>query len=108
MRPTMRILSCLVLLVGSLSHLAADDSWPQFRGPGGTGVSKATGLPTTWSEDSNIVWKTLIHDKGWSSPVVLDKQVWVTTAREDGKEQWAVCVDRDTGKVVHDIKVFDT
>jgi outer membrane protein assembly factor BamB len=88
--------------------LTAEDSWTQFRGPGGTGIAKAKGLPTTWDEKTNIVWKTAIHDKGWSSPVVLGKQVWLTTARDDGKAQWAVCVDRDSGKVVHDLKVFDT
>jgi outer membrane protein assembly factor BamB len=99
------------LLFASLllpASLLADDDWTQFRGPHGTGISKATGLPTTWGDDTNVVWKTAIHDKGWSSPVVLGKQVWLTTALETGKAQWAVCVDRETGKVVHDIKVFDT
>ncbi|MFO0845423.1 MAG: PQQ-binding-like beta-propeller repeat protein [Gemmataceae bacterium] len=96
----------LALLV--LSHPLLADDWTRYRGPNGTGVSNATGLPTTWDEKTNVVWKTPVHDKGWSSPVVLGKQVWVTTAREDGKAQWAVCVDRDSGKVVHDVKVFDT
>jgi outer membrane protein assembly factor BamB len=109
-------LACVSLLMLSAPLLAADKGptsagsvdWPQFRGPNGTGVSKATGLPTEWSERKNVAWKTAIHDKGWSSPVVLGKQVWVTTARDDGKAQWAVCVDRDSGKVIHDVKVFDT
>jgi outer membrane protein assembly factor BamB len=96
----------LALLVLSLP-LSADD-WTRFRGPNGSGVSNATGLPTNWDEKTNVVWKTPIHDVGWSSPVVLGKQVWVTTAKDDGKAQWAVCLDRDTGKVVHDVKVFDT
>jgi outer membrane protein assembly factor BamB len=100
----MRTLLALLLLPAAVP---ADD-WTRFRGPNGTGVSPATGLPTTWGETSNVVWKTAIHDKGWSSPVVLGNQVWLTTAKEDGKAQWAVCVDRDSGKVVHDVKVFDT
>lgn len=104
----MRSLLCLAFLAGSLSLAAADDSWPQFRGPDGAGLSPATGLPTTWDEKTNVVWKTAIHDRGWSSPVVLGNQVWLTTAREDGKAQYAVCVDRDSGKVVHDVHVFDT
>src|SRR5262249_13816953 len=65
-------------------------------------------LPTTWDEKHNVVWKTPIHDQGWSSPVVLGQQIWLTTARDDGKEQWAVCVGRDSGKILHDVKVFDT
>jgi outer membrane protein assembly factor BamB len=103
----MRPLLLLVFLTAPLSLLAGD-SWARFRGPDGTGISDSTGLPTTWDERTNIVWKTRIHDKGWSSPVVLGKQVWLTTARDDGTAQWAVCVDRDSGKIVHDVKVFDT
>jgi outer membrane protein assembly factor BamB len=103
----MRTLPPLAFLTLSLTALAGDP-WTQFRGPNGTGVSDSTGLPTAWDEKTNVAWKTPIHDKGWSSPVVLGKQVWVTTALGDGKAQWAVCVDRDTGKVVHDVKVFDT
>jgi outer membrane protein assembly factor BamB len=64
-------------------------------------------LPLTWSEDKNVVWKTAVHDKGWSSPVVWGDQVWLTTAKADGSELFAVCVDRGSGKVTHDIKVFD-
>lgn len=85
----------------------ADDTWPQFRGPGGTGISKSS-VPTQFDDSRNVVWKTSIHDKGWSSPVVLGKQIWLTTAKDDGTAQWAVALDRDTGKVIHDIKVFDT
>ena len=103
----MRSVLLFVLLLLPVSLLAGD-SWPQFRGPGGTGVSTAKGLPTTWDDKTNVVWKTAIHDKGWSSPVVLGKQIWVTTALDDGKAQWAVCVDRDSGAVVHDVKVFVT
>ena len=85
---------------------AAGDTWPQFRGPHGTGVSDSTGLPITWSEKKNVVWKTPIHDKGWSSPVVWGDQVWLTTARENGTEMFALCIDRSTGRVVRDLKVF--
>ena len=101
------VLATLVLLPFSLP-LHADDSWIQFRGPGGTGVSQSTGLPAVWDEKTNIAWKTAIHDKGWSSPVVLGKQIWLTTAPADGSSRWVVCVDRDTGKVLRDIKLFDT
>ena len=87
--------------------LAAEENWPQFRGPDGQGHSAATGLPMHWSETENIVWKTPIHGSGWSSPVVWGDQIWLTTATEDGKELFAVCVDRQTGHVLHDLKVFE-
>ncbi|MGL6094678.1 MAG: PQQ-binding-like beta-propeller repeat protein [Fimbriiglobus sp.] len=89
------------------SALPAGDNWPEFRGPRGDGVSDATAVPTTWSEKENVRWKVLIHDKGWSSPVVWGDQVWVTTAEENGKKYYAVCVDRNTGNIVHDVHLFD-
>ncbi|MBI3417898.1 MAG: PQQ-binding-like beta-propeller repeat protein [Verrucomicrobia bacterium] len=89
-------------------HLASGgDEWPQFRGPTGDGHSDSKNLPTSWSETKNIKWKTAIHGRAWSSPVVLGKQVWVTTATEDGRELFAVCVDRDSGKIIHDLKLFE-
>jgi outer membrane protein assembly factor BamB len=99
----------LLVLAMSLRAVlgAAGDHWPQFRGPSGNGHSDATGLPLNWSETQNVVWKTAIHDRGWSSPVIWGEQVWVTTAKEDGKELFAVCLDRTSGKVVHDVRVFD-
>ncbi len=85
----------------------AADNWPQFRGPDGTGHSDAKDLPTEWSETKNIVWKTPIHDRGWSSPVIFGKQVWLTSASKDGRQLFAICLDRDTGKVIRDIKLFE-
>ena len=84
----------------------AGDSWPQFRGPGGDGKSDATDLPVTFSETENLRWKTPIHDKGWSSPVVLGDQIWLTTATADGKELYVICVDLNTGKIKFDQKLF--
>jgi outer membrane protein assembly factor BamB len=88
--------------------LQAEDNWPEFRGPRRDGHTDAKRLPLTWSETNHITWKQPIHDLGWSSPVVWEKQIWVTTATENGKQQFAVCVNADTGKIVHDVKVFDT
>ena len=34
-------------------------------------------------------------------------QVWLTTATADGKELSASRVDEDTGKILHDLKLFD-
>ena len=83
------------------------DYWNQFRGPNGDGKSFAKNLPVEFSEKKNVRWKTPIHDEGWSSPVVWGSQIWLTTGREDGTELFAVCVDLESGDVIHDIKVFD-
>ena len=86
---------------------AAEDFWWQFRGPIGNGHTSATNLPREWDEARNVAWKTAIHDRGWSSPVVWGNQVWLTTATRDGHRLFAVCIDKDTGQIVHDLQVFD-
>jgi outer membrane protein assembly factor BamB len=101
-----KIISAILLLSFSFIVYAADD-WPQFRGPEGTGHSDARDLPQEWSETKNIVWKTAIHDRGWSSPVIYGKQVWLTSASADGRKLYALCLDRDTGKIIRDLKLFD-
>jgi outer membrane protein assembly factor BamB len=92
------------LLLASFS-ISLHAQWPQFRGPDGNGVASGT-VPLTWSETANVRWKTAIHGRAWSSPVVLDGQIWVTTATPDGRDLFAVAVDRETGTIVHDVKLF--
>ena len=102
--------SVWVIIVFALSATApatANDDWPQFRGPLGGGVSDSKNLPLNWGETQNVKWKTPIPGKAWSSPVVWRNQVWITTATPDGRELYAICVDRDTGKIVHDLKILD-
>ena len=61
---------------------AAAANWPQFRGPGATGVpADETGLPATWSTEDNVAWKASIGGTGWSSPIVWDGRVFLTSAR---------------------------
>lgn len=97
----------LVVMVSLSGASLAGENWPQFRGPHGDNRTDDAKLPTTWSEKKNLVWKMAIHDKGWSSPVVWGDQVWLTTAKEDGSQLFAICVDRASGKMTHDVKVFD-
>jgi outer membrane protein assembly factor BamB len=99
------------VLVGALlalsSVLADEVNWPQFRGPQGDGTALSTGLPLRWSEQQNVRWKTALHGRAWSSPVVWGGQVWVTTATENGRELFAVGLDAATGRIVHDLKLFE-
>lgn len=97
----------LTVLLTSCAVVHASENWPQFRGPDGNGHSDARGLPLVWSETKNIVWKTAIHDRGWSSPVIYGKQIWLTSGTQDGRQLFAVCIDRDTGKILADLKLFD-
>lgn len=96
-----------LLLMLTARGVQAGDAWPQFRGPTMQGVSDAKSLPLHWGDGQNVAWRTAIHGKAWSSPVIWGRQVWMTTATSDGHELYAVCVDRDSGQVVHDLKLFD-
>lgn len=100
-------LAAAIVLSGLQTAGASDtQNWPNWRGPTGQGHSDATGLPLHWSETENIVWKTPIHDLGYSTPVVWGKQIWLTTATKKGTILYAVCIDLDSGRVVHDVEVF--
>ena len=94
----------LVVLFGAT--LRAHAQWPQFRGIDGMGTSSNRNLPLTWSEEKNVRWKTAIHGRAWSSPVVLDNQVWVTSATRDGRDLYALALDLDSGKILYDLKLF--
>jgi len=102
----MRITPFLVALI-ALRLAASETNWPEFRGPSGDGISTSTNLPLRWSEQQNVKWKTPIHGKAWSSPVIWGRQVWLTTATTNGQELFAVCVDPGTGRVLQDQKLFD-
>jgi len=95
----------LFLALGNMQLLAADN-WPQFRGPDGDGRSDAKGLPVQFGEGDKMKWKTAIHGKGWSCPVIWGSQVWLTTATEDGTELSVLCLDKETGKIIHDKVIF--
>lgn len=95
-----------ILLALVLSTLPLHAQWPQFRGPDGNGHSASPDLPLTWAEGKNVRWKTAVHGRAWSSPVILGSQIWMTTATEDGRELFAVALDRDSGKIVFDLKLF--
>jgi len=96
----------ITLILIFMSFRSNHDNWTHFRGSNLDGISEVSSCPVNWSPDSNVVWKAKIHGRGWSSPVVYDDQVWMTTATEDGSEMYAVCVDFNSGNILHDIKVF--
>lgn len=98
------------LLAPALSVRAAD--WPEFRGPQGDGHvapgsdKKPLGLPLTWSETANVKWKTAIPLRGWSTPVAMDGKIWLTTADPQGHDFYAIGVDAETGKILHNVPLF--
>ena len=103
-----RSIAISVLAVSAVSALAAEEmNWPQFRGPSGDGISASPALPLHWSEQDKVRWKTPIHGRAWSSPVIWETNIWLTTATEDGRNLFVICIEDRTGKVVQDLKLFE-
>ncbi|MFM1902299.1 MAG: Serine/threonine-protein kinase AfsK [Planctomycetota bacterium] len=110
---------------------AAEPDWPQWRGRAGDGHAPAAhDLPLTWSESENVAWKTPLPGRGWSSPVIGNGQVWVTTAVEQPATEAererrladrpgnqpadvaaavrfrAIALDQANGRVIHEVELF--
>jgi outer membrane protein assembly factor BamB len=90
----MRPFIVLPLLCISVMYPA---DWSRFRGPNGSGVSEARGLPVEFGPNKNVLWKTAIP-RGASSPVLVQDRVLLTAA--EGKKRTVVCLDSETGKRV--------
>ena len=115
-------IACIPLLLGA--------DWPEFRGPNGQGLAPNSSIVETWSETENVVWRTEVAGRGWSSPLIVGNQIWVTTAHETAateeevaerlKENTggqpltvlsevridAVCLDKSTGEVLKTIEAL--
>ena len=117
-----------ILVLGLLTALfatadaSAQTNWPQFRGSQSLGTSDEPGLPDTWSAEKNVVWKTEIPGRGWSSPIVWGDRIFVTSVVNEGTSKppkkglyfggeqktppdtvhrWMVyCIDWKTGKIL--------
>jgi len=102
----MRSLAIAFLIAGVVGQPLSAADWPQFRGPQGQGHADAHDLPTRWSEAENVVWKVAIPGRGHSSPIVVNDQIWLTSAQEKGRSLRALCVERAGGKVIHNVELF--
>ena len=105
------MLVCGLLLV-STTPLSADLAWPAKTGPHRNGTANpedARNLSTTWDESQGkgIAWKVKLDGQGHSTPVIGDGQIWLTSATEDGKQQFVYCLDEATGNVLHHVLLFE-
>jgi outer membrane protein assembly factor BamB len=103
-------LTGLLLALGAA--VATAENWPEFRGPTGQGHAVATSLPVRWDLQSNVRWKAPIPGKGWSSPIIHDGRIFLTTAvplEGDSPKRYslrALGVEGATGRIVWDVEVF--
>lgn len=85
---------CVVL---GMSSLARAETWPQFRGATGNGISTEARLPTQWSESKGVQWQIDLPGKANSSPAVTSQRIDLTTQTDDDA-LWVLSFDRATGK----------
>lgn len=120
-RPLLTAIAVSAALIpsGSISSVSAapkDGDWPQFRGAGALGRSEAKGLPLTWSDEKNVVWKAALPGPGASSPIVLGDKIFITSftgfatsSREPGEmtnlKRHLLCLNLADGKTVWDTAV---
>lgn len=103
------LLQASSLLIASRPAIGQDKAqfWNQFRGSGGDGIARTSILPVKFDESENLRWKVEVTDSGWSSPVVWENEIWLTTGSDTKKELRIYCIDLETGDLKKDIKVFD-
>ncbi len=103
-----KVVFVLSLLALGVSANAGD--WPEFRGPGKQGHTEQSGLPVSWDTEKNVVWKKPVPGAGWSSPVVADGKIFMTSAMNvDGEGELdprILCYDVKTGVMLFNHRVF--
>lgn len=102
------------LMAASPALLRAD--WPQFRGPEGDGHVRAySNPPLKWSKSENVAWHVSLPGRGWSSPILANGKLYLTSAvvtkgEEDSakadRSLRALCLDATTGKTLWDKEIF--
>ncbi len=65
----------------------AEPEWPRFRGPDANPVVPNGRLPERWSKTENVEWSAEIPGRGWSSPIVHGRRVFLTTVTTEGKSK---------------------
>jgi outer membrane protein assembly factor BamB len=100
-RPT--ILLLFIVLSGGVIQA---QNWPQFRGPGATGVTEGAAKPVKFdgSSSQNVVWKTEIPGLSHASPIVWGNKVFVVTAVSSEKDETRYGLYGDVAPVKNDPK----
>ena len=119
----MKRISLLLLCLILASLNVSAQNWPQFRGPGASGVVEGQAAAVNWDAPKavNTRWKTAIPGLAHSSPVVWGNKIFITTAitsaakdetryglygdvapvKDDPKHTWkVVALDKRTGKIL--------
>ncbi|MGE5420835.1 MAG: PQQ-binding-like beta-propeller repeat protein, partial [Chloroflexota bacterium] len=88
-----------LLLISAISETQAQN-WPGWRGPNGDGTSVETSLPVKWDSVTNVAWKVTVPGSGYSSPVVYNERLFITSALQNTQEKVLLCYDNRNGKLL--------
>jgi outer membrane protein assembly factor BamB len=87
----------LLILLAVWPSVGRADNWPQWRGPQGNGISNATSIPTVWSSQENVAWRTPMPGQGGATPAVWGEYMFVTSA--EGDDLVLLCLNPSTGEL---------
>src|SRR5687767_13837022 len=92
-----RTLLPFLALAFAFAAAASAQEWTRFRGPNGTGISKAKGIPVTWTE-ADFIYRVPVPGESHSQPVIWGNKMFIMTALEGGNQRALVCLDKKNGK----------
>lgn len=89
------------LTLGAPARAAAPgpDEWTRFRGPNGTGISHATGIPIKWA-DTDYKWKATLPGAGHSSPVLWGDRLFLTCGDKETAQRIILCLKAGDGSTL--------
>jgi outer membrane protein assembly factor BamB len=88
-------LQVFLACIGAWCAFASD--WDRFRGPNGSGVSEAQGLPVQFGVDKNMRWRVALPP-GHSSPILVGDRIFLTAF--EGEKLLTFSLERATGKIL--------
>lgn len=92
------LLSAAILALFSFASSAAQE-WPRFRGPNGSGIGQAVGLPVNWTE-KDYRWRVELPGVGHSSPVINGQRLFITSGKDSDGTVILQCLDVADGHAV--------
>jgi len=108
-----RLFLALIAAGMTAGAASAETLWAEFRGPTAQGHSTAVGLPAEWAPDKNIVWRSELPGRAWSSPVLAKGKIFLTNAVQVNEEDPAqgvslrvLALNAATGKVLWDVEAL--
>lgn len=120
----------LAFALAATGAFASSTNWPQFRGPGASGVSE-TPAPVTWNVQSgeNVRWQTPLPGLGHACPIIWQDRIYIATAVKPGEKpklrtglygdvgsftekephQWRLlCLNKKNGEILWDKLVLES